>query len=425
MDLPAKGRTLGMRMKQASWILLPALLLSGLAGGCGILSRPAAAPSTTPLPSLTFTPTEITWENLAATPPMGWNSYNHFNCDINETLIRETADAMVSSGMRDAGYQYVVIDDCWMASERNPDGSLPPDPKKFPGGMKALADDVHSKGLKLGIYLDRGTETCGHFPGSYGYEIQDANLIASWGIDYLKYDNCSPAPGSSLVTDFIKMSDALKATGRPIVFSMCSWGFPGSWVANGKVAHLWRTTSDIKDTWESIMSIMDANSVSAAFAGPGAWNDPDMLEVGNGGMTDTEYRSHFTMWAVMAAPLIAGNDLRSMDPATIDILTAPEVIAVNQDPLGAQGVLVGNIEGTKKPEVWAKILSGDNVLAVALLNRSDAEAAVSVRWADLGLPAGPAKVRDLWRRVDVGEFSDGYTETVPSHGVVLLKVESV
>ncbi|MGB7537110.1 MAG: glycoside hydrolase family 27 protein [Anaerolineales bacterium] len=401
------------------------LVLAGVLGSCGSLVRPASAPTDTPPPSPTFTPQPLTWDDLALTPPMGWNSWNHFSCSISETLIRETADAMVASGLRAAGYQYVNIDDCWMAAERNADGSLSPDPKKFPGGMAALADYVHGKGLKLGIYLDRGTETCSHFPGSYGYEVQDANRIASWGIDYLKYDNCAPAPGSSMVTDYINMSNALKATGRPIVFSMCSWGFPGSWVAGQKVAHLWRTTSDIQDSWESIMKIMDANSVPATFAGPGHWNDPDMLEVGNGGLTDTEYRSHFTMWALMAAPLIAGNDLRDMSQATIDILTAPEVIAVNQDPLGRQGMLVGNIEGTTKPEVWSKILSGDNVQAVALLNRSSQTADISVTWADLGLPDGPATVRDLWLRADRGTFPSGYTVRVPSHGVVLIRVASV
>jgi alpha-galactosidase len=404
--------------------LMLAVILAGLTGGCGTLSRPASAPTNTPPPSPTFTPMPLTWDDLALTPPMGWNGYNRFNCNIRESLIRETADAMVASGLRAAGYQYVNIDDCWMASERNADGSLSPDPKKFPGGMAALADYVHGKGLKLGIYLDRGTETCGHFPGSYGHEFQDANTIASWGIDYLKYDNCSPAPGSSLVKDYIKMSNALKATGRPIVFSMCSWGFPGSWVADQKVAHLWRTTSDIKDTWESIMKIMDANSGPAAFAGLGRWNDPDMLEVGNGGMTDTGYRSHFTMWALMAAPLIAGNDLRDMSRATIDILTAPVVIAVNQDPLGSQGKLAGKIEGTTKPEVWSKILSGTNVQAVALLNRSDQTADISVTWSELGLPDGPATVRDLWLRADRGTFPPGYTASVPSHGVVLIRVAS-
>ncbi len=404
--------------------LLAACILAGVTGGCGILKSPTGTPTFTPLPSSTFTPKPLTWDDLALTPPMGWNSYNRFNCNISEALIKEIADAMVSSGMQAVGYQYVNIDDCWMASERNADGSLPADPKKFPHGIKSVADYVHAKGLKLGIYLNRGTETCGHFPGSYGYEVQDANMIASWGIDYLKYDNCSPAPGSSLVKDFTKMSNALKATGRPIVFSMCSWGFPGYWVAGSKIAHLWRTSSDIQDTWDRIMAIMDANSASAAFAGPGHWNDPDMLEVGNGGMTDLEYRSHFTMWALMAAPLIAGNDLRNMSQATIDILTAPEVIAINQDPLGNQGVLVGNIEGTKKPEVWAKILSGNNVRAVALLNRSDETADITVAWADLGLPPGAATVRDLWQRIDLGSFMNSYTATVPSHGVVLIRVAS-
>jgi alpha-galactosidase len=412
-----------MVIKKSLRFLLPAAMLAGMAGGCR--PAPPAEPSAAPQPSPTASPTPVTWETLASTPPMGWNSYNHFGCDIDEALIRETADAMAASGMRDAGYEYVVIDDCWMASERDADGSLPPDPEKFPGGMKALADYVHSRGLKLGLYLDRGTETCGHYPGSYGHEEQDAAMLASWGVDYLKYDNCSPAPGSSMVMDYTNMSNALRATGRPIVFSMCSWGFPGSWVKIGRIAHLWRTTSDIKDDWESILAILDANSVSAAFAGPGGWNDPDMLEVGNGGMTETEYRSHFTMWTIMAAPLMAGNDLRDMDRATIGILTAPEVIAVDQDPLGAQGVLIGKIEGKTKPEVWAKVLAGENVRAVALLNRSEAPAVISVRWADLGLPAGPAKVRDLWRREDMGFFGQGYEAAVPPHGVVLIRVQSV
>jgi alpha-galactosidase len=412
-------------MRMLTLKTLAVFATASLMTGCGTLVRPAGTPTDTPLPTATFTPKPLTWEDLALTPPMGWNSWNHFSCSISDTLIRETADAMAASGMQAAGYQYINIDDCWMAAERNADGSLSPDPEKFPSGMKVLADYVHGKGLKLGIYLDRGTETCGHFPGSYGHEVQDANTIASWGIDYLKYDNCSPAPGSSMVTDYIRMSNALKATGRPIVFSMCSWGFPGSWVTTQKIAHLWRTTSDIKDSWESIMKIMDANSVPAAFAGPGHWNDPDMLEVGNGGMTDTEYRSHFTMWALMAAPLIAGNDLREMSQATRDILTAPEVIAVNQDPLGNQGTLVGKIEGTTKPEVWAKTLAGENVRAVALLNRSGETAEISVQWVELGLPDGPAAVRDLWLRADRGTFPSGYTAIVPSHGVVLIRVESM
>jgi alpha-galactosidase len=354
---------------------------------------------------------------------MGWNSYNHFNCDISDALIRETADAMVSSGMQAAGYQYINLDDCWMARERDADGNLIPDPEKFPGGIKALADYMHAKGLKLGVYLDRGSKTCGGYPGSYGYEVRDANALASWGVDYLKYDNCSPV--GNLVADYTNMSNALKATGRPIVFSMCNWGFPGYWVLGSKVAHLWRTTSDIKDNWTSVMKIMDANNTYASFSGPGHWNDPDMLEVGNGGMTDAEYRAHFSMWAIMAAPLIAGNDLRSMDPATIAILTAPEVIAVDQDPLGIQATLVGEIEGITKPEVYARQLSGVNTQAVALLNRSDAAVDMTIRWEDIGLPSGLATVRDLWERSDRGAFSGGYTVNVPTHGVVLIKVVSL
>jgi alpha-galactosidase len=221
------------------------------------------------------------------------------------------------------------------------------------------------------------------------------------------------------------MSNALKATGRPILFSMCSWGFPGFWVEGSNVAHMWRTTSDIQDNWPRMLMIFDANSTYAAFAGPGHWNDPDMLEVGNGGMSDLEYRSHFTMWAMSAAPLIAGNDLRSMSQATRDILTAPEVIAVDQDSLGVQGVRVGDILGTSKPEIWSKPLSGIHTIAVVLFNRSSVAVDMTVVWTDLGLPSGAATVRDLWARTDRGVFSDRYSANVPPHGVVLIRVVSV
>jgi alpha-galactosidase len=351
---------------------------------------------------------------------MGWNDYNRFGCEINETLIRETADAMISSGMRAAGYQYILIDDCWMAHERDANGNLQPDPLKFPNGIKTLVDDMHAKGLKFGLYLDRGNKTCGGYPGSYGHENQDANLLASWGVDYLKYDNCDPV--GNLADDYRNMHSALIASGRPIVFSMCTWGFPGYWALG--VGHLWRTTSDIKDKWSSMMTIVDANNINAASAGPGHWNDPDMLEVGNGGMTDVEYRAHFSMWAMMAAPLIAGNDLRNMDQATKDILTAPEVIAVDQDPLGKQGVRVSRIVATKGPQVWSKKLSGVNARAVALFNRSDEDASMTVDWKQIELPSGSASVRDLWERTDLGLFTDSYTVKVPAHGVVLLKIIS-
>jgi alpha-galactosidase len=270
--------------------------------------------------------------------------------------------------------------------------------------------------------LDRGTKTCGGYPGSYGYEVRDANQLAAWGVDYLKYDNCNPDPASNLATDYINMHNALEATGRPFVYAMCNWGFPGYWAMD--IAQLWRTTSDIKDTWSSMTTIMDANNVHAAFAKPGHWNDPDMLEVGNGGMTDTEYRTHFSMWALMAAPLFAGNDLRNMSQATKDILTAPEVIAVDQDPLGVQGKQISKLTGVNQPEVWAKPLSGANTYAVALLNRSEAPVDITVMWSDIGLPAGPATVHDLWDRADRGVFTDRYTANVPPHGVALVKIVS-
>jgi len=414
-----------------AWIIALAF-----AGGCSgnplALFMPTATPSITPTataiptptvtPTPTITPTPVPADDsqLALTPPMGWNDYNHFGCAINETLVKETADAMVSSGMQAAGYQYVLIDDCWMAHERDANGNLQGDPAKFPSGMKTLADYIHAKNLKLGLYLDRGSKTCGGYPGSYGHETQDANILASWGVDYLKYDNCDPV--GNFVTDYQNMHNALKASGRPIVFSMCTWGFPGYWAIG--VGHLWRTTSDIKDKWSSLLPIIDANNVNAASAGPGHWNDPDMLEVGNGGMTNLEYRTQFSMWAMMAAPLIAGNDLRAMDQATKDILTAPEVIAVDQDPLGVQGLRVSRIVAAKGPQVWSKILSGVNARAVALFNRSDEDASMTVEWQQIKLPSGPASVRDLWARSDLGLFTDSYTVNVPAHGVVLVKIVS-
>ena len=400
-----------------------AVVFFGLVSGCKSAPALTLTPTYTASPSLTPSPTVPAWDTLALTPPMGWNSFNHFGCNMNETIIHEIADAMVSSGMQAVGYRYVNLDDCWMASARDADGNLQADPKKFPSGIKALADYVHAKGMKLGIYLDRGSKTCSGYPGSYGYEIQDANQLASWQVDFLKYDNCNPV--GNFVTDYVKMSNALKATGRPIFFSMCTWGFPGYWVIGSDVGHMWRTTSDIQDNWARMLIILDANNVFASFAGPGHWNDPDMLEVGNGGMSEIEYRSQFTMWAISAAPLIAGNDLRTMSPSIRNILTAPEVIAVDQDPRGVQGTRVGDYHGSDNPEIWSKPLSGENTLAVALFNRSDAAVDMTVLWTDLGLPAGAAAVRDLWDRSDRGIFQNRYTANVPSHGVVLIKVVSI
>jgi alpha-galactosidase len=352
---------------------------------------------------------------LARTPPMGWNSWNKFGCGVSDTLVRQTADAMVSSGMAAAGYQYVNIDDCWSVTTRDANGNLQPDPTKFSNGIKAVADYLHSKGLKLGIYGDRGTTTCANYPGSYGHETQDANTWASWGVDYLKYDNCAVV--GDMQTDLAKMRDALATSGRPIVFSISTWWM--SLPTFPELGNLWRTSGDITDSFTSVMGNIDSNNTTAQYAGPGHWNDPDMLEVGNGAMTDTEYRAHFSMWAIAAAPLIAGNDLRNMTQATKDILTAPEVIAVDQDSLGVQGTKV--TDNGSGLQVWAKTLSGTNTKAVALLNRSGASANITVNWSDIGL-SGSATVRDLWARADLGSFSGSYTASVPSHGVVLIKV---
>ena len=363
---------------------------------------------------------------LAKTPPMGWNSWNKFGCNVSEKLIREMADAVVSTGMRDAGYQYVVIDDCWQV-ERDAQGNIVPDPQRFPSGMKALADYVHSKGLKFGLYSDAGTLTCQKRPGGRGYEFQDARQYAAWGVDYLKYDWCSTGTQNQQASYSI-MRDALLKAGRPIVFSICEWGTSKPWLWARDVGNLWRTTGDIQDCWDckrdwggmGFIHILDLQDGLEAYAGPGHWNDPDMLEVGNGGMTATEYRAHFSLWCVLAAPLMAGNDLRQMTPEIAEILTNREVIAVDQDPLGLQGRRVRR-EGDS--DVWAKQLA-DGGRAVALLNRGASPAQLSVSWNDIGYPAHlPASVRDLWARKDLGKRTGGFSATVPGHGVVLIKVE--
>ncbi len=355
---------------------------------------------------------------LAITPPMGWNSWNKFQCVVSDKLIREIADAMVTNGMKDAGYQYVNIDDCWELPNRE-DGHLKADPSAFPEGIKGLADFIHSKGLKLGLYSDRGNATCQGKAGSYGYETVDAKDFADWGVDYLKYDNCNPPFFSNQARDYKKMRDALTAAGRPIVFSICAWGFL-NWMP--ETGNLWRTGGDIHDDWGSMIGAFDNNEQVASYARPGAWNDPDMLEIGNGGMTDTEYRTHFSLWAIMAAPLIAGNDLRTMSPQTADILLNREVIAVDQDPWGLQGVRVA--DDGQGSNVYSKVLEGPNSRAVALLNRSTGTSSITAKWSDLGLPPGPASVRDLWNHQDLGIFNDSYTVSVPPHGTVLLKVLS-
>jgi alpha-galactosidase len=362
-------------------------------------------------------PWPVAWADLAKTPPMGWNSWNKFGCDVSEQLIRETADAMVASGMKDAGYQYVVIDDCWQVS-RDAQGRIVPDAKRFPGGMKALADYVHGKGLKFGLYSDAGARTCEGRPGSNGYEAIDAAQYAAWGVDYLKYDWCS-SDGVDPRIGYVTMRDALKATGRPIVFSMCEWGRSKPWEWARGVGHLWRTTGDISDRWESFLRLLDQQAGLEKYAGPGGWNDPDMLEVGNGGMTLTEYRAHFSLWCILAAPLLSGNDLRSMTPEIKAILTNADVIAIDQDSLGRQG---RKIRDDGDLEVWAKWLQNGDI-AVALLNRSKAPKEIGVAWTELSLgAAGAPTVRDLWTKQDYGAVKSVFAPTVPGHDVVLVRI---
>jgi alpha-galactosidase len=369
---------------------------------------------------------------LALTPPMGWNSWNKFGCNVSDEMIRGMADAMLKSGMKDVGYQYVVIDDCWQV-DRDKDGNIFVDAKRFPEGIKPLADYVHSLGLKFGIYSDAGSKTCAGRPGGLGHEYQDAIKYAAWGVDYLKYDWCHTTTQDAKAS-YANIRNALDTAGRPIVLSICEWGSHLPWLWGAEVGgNLWRTTGDISDKWQSkkkwpdgsccelgAVDIVDLQVGLYSFASPGHWNDPDMLEVGNGGMTDTEYRSHFSLWAILAAPLIAGNDLRSMRPEIHDILTNKEVIAVNQDPLGRQA---RRVHKDGDLEVWAKQLK-DGSRAVILFNRSASEQNVAVAWEDIGYPDHlNAAVRDLWQKKDLGKFTGKFSAPVASHGVVMVTVK--
>lgn len=360
----------------------------------------------------------VAQKNLAAKPPIGWNSWNKFATDIDDKTVREIADALVSSGLRDAGYVYINIDDGWQG-KREANGVLQPN-EKFPD-MKALADYVHSKGLKIGIYSSQGPKSCGGFEGSYGHIEQDARTWAEWGIDYLKYDLCSGEAfyntRETVYATYQQMGEALAATGRDIVYSLCQYGRfdVGSW-GRDVGGHLWRTTGDIEDTYARMSWIgFDANG-KPNHTGPNGWNDPDMLEVGNGGMTHDEYKTHMSLWALMAAPLLLGNDLRSMTPETVALLTNRDVIAVDQDPAGIQGLPVKK-DGTT--EIWTKKLS-DGSTAVGFFNR--AETAVTIRgaWADIAL-SDAKTVRDLWAHTDAAAGAE-YSYEVPAHGAVLVKV---
>jgi len=374
---------------------------------------------------------------VARTPPMGWNSWNTFGCNISESLIRQMADAMASSGMRDAGYQYVVVDDCWMNPNRDSAGNLQGDPGRFPSGMRALGDYIHGKGLKFGIYQAPLDKTCAQYfnsypgaTGSQGHEAQDARQFAAWGVDYLKYDWCSPAGSiNDQVATFAKMRDALAAAGRPIVYSInpnsihAKTGPQRNW---GDVANMWRTTEDITNAWNTgqtngypmgVQNIVDVTVPLAGYARPGAFNDPDMMEVGRGGMTDTEMRSHFALWAIMAAPLIAGNDLRNMDAATQTILKNQNLIAISQDTLGLQATQIAN-DGTRR--VLAKRLANDDV-AVALFNQGSSTTTVSTTAAAIGKAGNAFTLRDAWTGA-TSTSTGAITASVPGHGTVVFRV---
>lgn len=376
---------------------------------------------------------------LALTPPMGWNSWNIYACDINEQLVREVADAIVDRGLKDVGYEYVVIDDCWQIG-RDSLGFIQYDPEKFPSGIKALADYIHDRGLKFGIYSDAGWKTCGGRPGSRGHEFQDAMKYAEWGVDYLKYDWCY-TEGLKAEGAYLTMRDALAAAGRPIVFSMCEWGTAKPWKWASDVAHLWRTTGDICAKWEghiehgtwkawSVMTILDMQVRDSVryYAGPGHWNDPDMMEVGNN-LTQSENRAHFSMWSMLAAPLIAGTNLQHAPQDVIDVLTNKEVIDVNQDVLGIQGFRFSKKDSL---EVWYKPLENGD-WAVCFLNRDSVDHTINYDWKstvvvddfserDCDFANTDYLIRDLWQHKDIGKTKKPLKATVPSHDVLMLRL---
>jgi alpha-galactosidase len=379
------------------------------------------------------------FENLAPTPPMGWNSWNTFQTNINEQLVKGIADVMVSSGMKDAGYTYLVLDDGWMAMERDPKtGDLVPDPKKFPNGLKPVIDYVHSKGLKFGLYNCAGTKTCAGYPGTRGYEYQDARFYASLGTDYLKFDWCN-TEGINAKEAYTTMSKALKAAGRPIVFSLCEWGDHQPWRWAEPIGQLWRTTGDITAQFDAIkdygnwhangvMTIVDLQDTLRRYAGPNHWNDPDMLEVGNG-LTPAQNRSHFSLWSILAAPLIAGNDLRSMTEETRSVLTNKDVIAVNQDVLGIQGFRYTNKDSV---QTWFKPLA-DGDWAICIVNRSSVSKPIEFNWQaenvtdtifnkNLDSKSITYKLRDLWSHKDVGNTKKPLKATIQPYDVLMLRL---
>ena len=352
------------------------------------------------------------------TPQMGWNSYNHYACSVNEAILKSTADAFVANDLPKFGYKYVNVDDCW-AESRDSQGVIQPDTAAFPD-FQGMIDYIHSKGLLFGLYSDAGTKTCAGRPGSLNYETLDANTYAKWQVDYLKYDNCYN-DGIPPEKRYPIMRDALNKTGRHIFYSLCEWGQddPATWAP--AVGNSWRTTEDIEDNWNSMISRADLNNAWWNYSAPYGWNDPDMLEVGNGGMSTTEYETHFSLWCLMKAPLLIGTDVTNMSSDTLRILTNDEAIAVNQDPLGSQGY---RRKSNGSREVWAGPLSSPSKsYAVILLNRGDSTTNVTANWTDFGLDASTkASVRDLWLHQDLGVKTGSITASVPSHGVAFYRI---
>ncbi len=387
----------------------------------------------------THTQTGGKFEGLAMTPPMGWNSWNTFATNIDEKLVKETADIMVSSGLAAAGYNYIVLDDGWMTKERDANGDLVPDPAKFPNGMKAIIDYVHSKGLKFGLYNCAGTQTCAGYPGTRGYEYQDARFYAKLGIDFLKYDWCN-TKGITAPEAYTTMSNALKTAGRPIVFSLCEWGDNQPWEWGKPVGNLWRISGDIypcfdcefkhPENWSSwgFMKIAEMRKDIRKYSGPDHWNDFDMMEVGNE-MNDTEDKSHFAMWCMLSSPLFTGNDYRKMSKETLAILTNKELIAINQDKLGIQGF---KHSAEDSLEVWVKPLSDGN-WAVTFLNRSDVSKKINFDWKkntfkdlDFGYEADfnktTFKLKNLWTNKEAGNTKKNFTAELASHDCITLKL---
>jgi len=399
------------------------LLAASILLGCGCAAGAAEARS-------------APYTGLAATPPMGWNSWNTFGKEINEEVVKGVADKFVELGLKDLGYQYIVIDDHWHGG-RDAQGKLIPNPKKFPDGIKALAGYIHSKGLKFGIYSCAGDKTCGGEVGSFGHEEDDAATFASWDVDYLKYDYChAPDDLQEAIQRYTKMGNALKATGRPMVFSICEWGPRSPWLWGRKGGgHLWRISFDVGDMWDSphnayscigILAAIDASSNLEKHAAPGGWNDPDMLVVGlgnkgyikGGGCNSAEYETQVSMWCILAAPLMIGCDIRNMNAETRRILTNPEAIAVDQDPLGKQG---NRVARTASTDVWRKPMANGH-LAIALLNRGDQETTITANWKDLGVKANESLgIRDLWLHKELGSFRGSFSAKVAPHATLLLR----